>query len=174
MTLLLSKEPGCTCLTQLRYHSIRLSSMGSQSYAKPNCCGGWPTLACETPVYARYCELAVYRSMACLRRRRAKIWATAASCTNLSCGDSRDTTRLCLRGKWQTSHAIANLCDQEVPSVRGRTRHTGGGGTLARLMTLCLGTSLGERTGSQRQLGPPLPFVDERKQERPAEPRRLG
>lgn len=29
-----------------------------------------------------------------------------------------------LREKCQTNHAIANLCDQEVPLVRGRTRHT--------------------------------------------------
>lgn len=43
-----------------------------------------------------------------------------------------------LREECQKSHTIANLCDQEVPSVRGRTRHTGGG-RFARLMTLCLG-----------------------------------
>lgn len=71
------------------------------------------------------------------------------------------------------NHTIANVRDQEVPLVRGCTRHTGGG-KFARLMTLRLGRPLRERPGSECQLGPPLPFVNERKQERPAEPRRLG
>lgn len=92
---------------------------------------------------------------------------------DLSCGDSPDTVRLMLREKCQTSRTIANLCDQEVPSVRGRTRRTPRETRTfddARVLDI-----LRKRRGSERQLGPSLSFVGERKPPgRPAEPRRLG